>query len=115
MTNRDHPPNVRFRGQSGQSSVHLAQLDRALFALTEHTTKAGAPKFVGAGTNQLTGRGCIERVFTDLAVIDVTSGGFRVREMNGGLTLDDLEAKTAAALSLADDCKVLEAPKSLAA
>ena len=95
-------------------AMDLALGAKRVFALAEHTSKAGAPKLVGECTYPLTGRGCVESVFTDLAVIDVTGDGFRVREMIDGLALEDLAAKTAAPLTLADDWKVLQAPESLA-
>jgi acyl CoA:acetate/3-ketoacid CoA transferase beta subunit len=51
----------------------------------------------------------VKRVYTDLAVVDVTPQGFVVREMVG-ITRDELQAKTGATLTFADDCKPLVAP-----
>jgi 3-oxoadipate CoA-transferase beta subunit len=46
----------------------------------------------------LTGIGCVSRIYTDLAVLDVTPEGLRVREMAPGLTFNDLQAVTGARL-----------------
>ena len=53
---------------------------------------------------------CVSRIYTDLAVVDVTREGFVVREMVDGISRDELQAKTGAPLGFAPDCKVLAAP-----
>ena len=80
-----------------------------IFVITEHVTKEGAPKLVDACTYPLTGLGVVSRVFTDLAVIDVTPEGFLLREIAPGISLDDLRAHTAAPLRAAEDMAVIEA------
>ena len=59
----------------------------------------------------LTGVGTVDRVYTDLAVVDVTADGFLVREIVEGLSRDELQAKSGAKLSFPDDCGVLSAPE----
>jgi 3-oxoadipate CoA-transferase, beta subunit len=71
---------------------------KRIFVLTEHTTRAGEPKLVEACTYPLTGRGVVHRVFTNLAVVDVTAEGFVVRELAPGITLDMVQARTGAPL-----------------
>jgi len=80
------------------------------FVICEHVTKAGEPKLVERCTYPLTGLGVVDTVFSDLAVIDVTEAGFRVREMIAGLTLETLQAKTGAGLTLKNDWRVLAVP-----
>jgi 3-oxoadipate CoA-transferase beta subunit len=67
----------------------------------EHTTKSGGSKLVRRCTYPLTALGAVKRVYTNLAVLDVTDGGFAVREMVKGLTLDALQKVTDAPLSMA--------------
>jgi len=71
---------------------------KSIFVITQHTTKQGDPKLVEACTLPLTGRGVVDRVYTDLAVIDVTPEGFRIVELAPGVTLDELRERTGAPL-----------------
>jgi 3-oxoadipate CoA-transferase beta subunit len=66
--------------------------------MMEHQTKTGESKIVEQCTYPLTGIGCVSRIYTDLAVLDVTPQGLQVREMAPGLTFKDLQAVTAARL-----------------
>ena len=68
------------------------------FVLREHTTKSGEPKIVPRCTYPLTGVACVKRIYTDLAVIDVTPEGLVAREWVDGLSFDQLAALTAAPL-----------------
>jgi len=67
---------------------------KRVFVMMEHTTKSGMPKIVPVCTYPLTGRGVVDRIYTNLAVIEVTSGGLGVRALASGLTLEDVQAKT---------------------
>ena len=69
-----------------------------IFVITQHVTKTGEPKLVEKVTYPLTGRGVVSRVFTDLAVIDVTPPGFELYELAPGVGLDEVRAKTGAPL-----------------
>jgi len=71
---------------------------KSIFVITQHTTKQGDPKLVEACTLPLTGRGVVDRVYTDLAVIDVTPEGFRIVELAPGVTLDEVRERTGAPL-----------------
>jgi 3-oxoacid CoA-transferase B subunit len=82
--------------------MDLAVGARRVFVLTTHTTKDGRPKLLPACTYPLTAAAVVDRVYTDLAVIDVTPDGFVVREMVPGLARDELQAKTAAPLRFGD-------------
>ena len=79
-------------------AMDLAIGAKQVFVMMEHQTKTGESKIVERCTYPLTGIGCVSRIYTDLAVLDVTPQGLRVREMAPGLTLADLQAVTAAPL-----------------
>jgi len=53
---------------------------------------------------------CVKRVYTDLAIIDITPAGMVVREMLGDLSEEELRARTGAPLTFAPDCRPLVAP-----
>jgi 3-oxoacid CoA-transferase B subunit len=84
-------------------AMDLAVGARRVFVLTTHTTKDGRPKLLPECTYPLTAAAVVDRVYTDLAVLDVTPVGFVVREMVDGLTRDDLQAVTAAPLRFEPD------------
>jgi 3-oxoadipate CoA-transferase beta subunit len=83
-------------------AMDLAVGAKRIWAMTEHTTKDGAPKLVDRCSYPLTALGAVSRIYTNLAVIDVTANGFLVREMVPGLTLDALQARTGAPLRMAE-------------
>ncbi len=71
-------------------AMDLAIGARRVFVLTEHLTRAGESKLVEKCTYPLTAAGCVDRIYTDLAVIDVTPEGLVVREIVQGWTLGEL-------------------------
>ena len=79
-------------------AMDLAIGAKQVFVMMEHQTKTGESKVVERCTYPLTGIGCVSRIYTDRAVLDLTPAGLRVREMAPGLTLADLQAVTAAPL-----------------
>ena len=83
-------------------AMDLAIGAKATFVMMEHTTKAGEPKIVERCTYPLTGIGCVKRIYTDLAVIEVTPRGLRALEWVPGLDFAGLQALTGAPLSKAD-------------
>ncbi|MEM8754031.1 MAG: CoA-transferase, partial [Pseudomonadota bacterium] len=82
---------------------------KAVRVVTTHVAKDGAPKLVERCEYPLTGAGVVDRVYTDLAVIEVTDGRFRLVEMVEGLSVDELQEMTGAALDAAE-VGVLPAP-----
>jgi 3-oxoadipate CoA-transferase beta subunit len=79
-------------------AMDLAAGAKRLWAVMEHTTKDGRARLVRRCTYPLTALGAVKRIYTNLAVIDVTEAGFVVREMIPGMTLDALQARTDAPL-----------------
>lgn len=72
---------------------------KKVFVLTQHTTKTGEPKLVESCTYPLTGQGVVDRIYTDLAVIDITPAGFQTVELAPGIPFEHVQAMTGAPLS----------------
>jgi 3-oxoadipate CoA-transferase, beta subunit len=79
-------------------AMDIATGARRLWVVMEHTTKAGAPRLKRRCAYPLTAKGKVRRVYTNLAVLDVTPRGFVVREMIPGLPFEELQARTEAPL-----------------
>jgi 3-oxoadipate CoA-transferase beta subunit len=81
----------------------------------EHTSKKGEPRILKHCTLPLTAAGCVKRIYTNLAVIDVTAQGLVVLEMIPGMTLEKLQALTEPRLQLANAWQALAPPAAQAA
>lgn len=79
-------------------AMDLVHGAKRVAVITEHVTKNGDPKLVERCTFPLTGVGCITRVYTSLAVVDIKDGSFVLREKLPTVTMDDLRAQTGAPL-----------------
>jgi len=79
-------------------AMDLAIGAKKVFVMMEHQTKNGESKIVERCSYPVTGIACVTRIYTDLAVIDVTPQGLRVAEMVEGLTIDELQKRTGAPL-----------------
>ncbi|OED01465.1 MULTISPECIES: CoA transferase subunit B [unclassified Rhizobium] len=79
-------------------AMDLVHGAKQVFVITEHVTKDGKPKLVEACTFPLTGVGCITRIYTSHAVIDIGKQGFVVREKLAAMTMNELQAMTGAPL-----------------
>lgn len=75
---------------------------RNIYVITQHVTKKGQPKLLERCTFPLTGVGVVSRVYTDLAVIDVSAEGFKVVELAPGVDFDTVQERTGAKLLAAD-------------
>ena len=82
-------------------AMDLAAGAKRLWALMEHTTKSGESKLVRKCSYPLTAPAVVKRIYSNLAVIDVTADGFAVVDMVPGLTLQGLQEATEAPLRLA--------------
>jgi len=71
-------------------AMDLAIGAKKTFVMMEHLTKSGESKIVPVCTYPLTGVGCVSRIYTDLATIDITPQGLRVLDMVEGLSLEEL-------------------------
>jgi 3-oxoadipate CoA-transferase beta subunit len=80
-------------------AMDLAIGAKRVFVMMEHQTKDGASKIVPECSYPLTGVACVSRIYTDLAVIDVTPRGLVVREMVDGLSFDELQRITGVPLA----------------
>ncbi|MDH3255558.1 MAG: hypothetical protein OEM62_11235, partial [Acidobacteriota bacterium] len=68
----------------------------SIFVITTHVTKTGEPKIVEECSYPLTGRGVVSRIFTDLAVVDVTPRGLELLELAPGVSFEEVCEKTGA-------------------
>ena len=91
-------------------AMDLAVGAKEIRVLVEHTTKAGAPRIRRQCGYPLTAAGVVRRVYTDLAVIDVTAEGLVVRELVDDVDFSALQTKTEAILRPAPDIKTLRVP-----
>lgn len=81
-------------------AMDLAVGARQVWVAMEHVTRSGAPRLVERCTYPLTAPGCIRRIYTDLAVLDVTPEGFLVIDMIEGLSFAELQNRTGAPLTM---------------
>lgn len=82
-------------------AMDLAIGAKEVFVMMEHQTKQGESKVVAECTYPLTGIGCVTRIYTDLATIDVTPDGLVARDLVEGLSFDELQRITGVALKQA--------------
>ncbi len=75
-------------------AMDLATGAKKTYVLMEHLTRSGESKIVRECTYPLTGIGCVTRIYTDLAVIEVTPHGLRAAEIFNGISFDELQAVT---------------------
>jgi 3-oxoadipate CoA-transferase, beta subunit len=81
-------------------AMDLAVGARNLWVMMDHTTKDGRPRLVERCSYPLTAERAVKRIYTNLAIIDVTPQGFVVRQMTDGLTFEELQKNTGARLQM---------------
>jgi 3-oxoacid CoA-transferase B subunit len=88
--------------------MDLALGGKKLMVMMLHTTKEGGPRIVRQCTFPLTARNCVKKIFTDIAVIDVTKQGLILREVAPAWTAEEVQALTEARLIVGEDLKEIE-------
>lgn len=92
-------------------AMDLVHGAKRVAVVTDHITKDGKPKLVEECSFPLTGVGCISRIYTSLAVVDIEEAGFVLKEKLDTISMDDLQALTGAKLHVQGEVGSLNVPE----
>jgi 3-oxoadipate CoA-transferase beta subunit len=101
---------VPNKGPLVGGAMDLASCARSVWVIMEHNTRKGEPRLLEKCRLPLTAVRCVDRIYTDVAVVEVTPQGFVVTDIVDGLSRDDLQARSGAKLDFSAGCRVLAAP-----
>jgi 3-oxoacid CoA-transferase B subunit len=104
--------NWRIGGNRGGGiggAMDIAACAKRVFAILEHTTRAGEPRLLTACNLDITAPGVVTLVMTDLGLFEPTGTGFRLLEIAPGYSVDEVAALTGAPLEAAADLRQVEA------
>ena len=102
---------VPSKGPLVGGAMDLAVGAKATWILMQFNTKDRAPRLLETCTLPLTAPRCVNRIYTDVAVVDVTPEGFVAREILAWVNTDELRSRTGTAITIAHDCQVLNVPE----
>lgn len=94
-------PNKMVKGMGGAMDL-VAGAENIIVAMM-HTNKAGASKILKQCSLPLTGLGCVKKVVTELAVLEVVEGGFKLLERAPGVSVEEIQSKTEGSLIIEGD------------
>jgi 3-oxoacid CoA-transferase subunit B len=101
-------PGQKVPGVGGAMDIAVG-IENLYVAMT-HVTNKGQPKILPACTCPLTAFACVKRIYTDMALIEVTPEGLVLREVAPGIAPSAVEKATAAPLRVAKDCREMDVP-----
>jgi 3-oxoadipate CoA-transferase beta subunit len=106
---------VSDKGPLVGGAMDLAAGAKSTWTLMQYNTRDGGPRLLEACNLPLTAPGCVDWIYTDIAVVQVTGEGFVVTELLEEISAEELRGRTGAPITVSDACKPLVVPALVAA